>query len=277
MGDLYFENRTGNFLVSHREALSHHMPVSHFHSTYEIYYLMSGQRNIFIQDRTIAMNEGDVVIIAPNILHRTINAAQPKHERLIINIHEQYFSPDSSHKEALRPLLEQDYLIVNGSLRDQLSIGSLSRAIIQEMKEQASGFELFAQTLAVQLLIICCRHLKQNAMEALASPSPMHERISEIVRYINEHYTEELSLHLLADKFYISPYYLSRYFKKATGFTYVEYVNSVRIKEAKKLLEHSSMKVNLIARRVGFGSVTHFGRVFKEVTGNAPLYYRRNL
>lgn len=277
MGDLYFENRTGNFLVSHRKALSHHMPDSHFHSTYEIYYLMSGQRNFFIRDRTITMNEGDVVIIAPNIVHRTTNAAQPKHERLIINIHEQYFSPDSSHKEALRPLLERDYLIVNGSLQCQLAIEPLSRAIIQEMKEQESGFELFAQKLAVQLLIVCCRYFKQNAMELLASPSPMHERISEIVRYINEHYTEELSLHLLADKFYISPYYLSRYFKKATGFTYVEYVNSVRIKEAKKLLEHSSMKVNLIARKVGFGSVTHFGRVFKEVTGNAPLYYRRNL
>ncbi|AZK46660.1 AraC family transcriptional regulator [Paenibacillus lentus] len=276
MGDLYFENHTGNFLVSHRKALSHHMPFSHFHSTYEIYYLMSGQRNIFIQDRTLAINEGDVVIIAPNILHRTINAVQPQHERLIINMHEQYFSPDGSHKEALRPLLERDYLIVSDSVRNQLSIEPMARAILQEMKEQASGFELFAQTLAVQLLIICCRHFKHNAMELLASPSPMHERISEIVRYINEHYTEDLSLQLLADRFYISPYYLSRYFKKATGFTYVEYVNSVRIKEAKKLLEHSSMKVHLIARKVGFGSVTHFGRVFKEVTGNAPLYYRRN-
>ena len=275
MEGLYFENNAGTFLVSHRKALSHHMPDSHFHSTYELFYLMSGQREFFIKDRTVTVNEGDIVIIAPNILHRTTNAERPKHERFIMNMHEQLFSPDGSHKEALRPMLERDYLIVNGSLRDRLAIESLSRAIIQEMQERRSGYELLVKSLAVQLLVMCCRHYEQNAAEPPASPSPMHERISEIVRYINEHYSEELSLHLLADRFYVSPYYLSRFFKEVTGFAFVEYVNSVRIKEAKKLLESSSMKVNLIARKVGFGSVTHFGRVFKAVTGNAPLHYRR--
>ncbi|GIP14953.1 transcriptional regulator MtlR [Paenibacillus montaniterrae] len=276
MEQLYYENQAGTFIVSHRKALSHHMPASHFHSTYEFYYLMSGQREFFIQDRTIAINEGDIVIIAPNILHRTTNAESPKHERLIINIHEHYFSQDGSHRAVLQPLLEHDYIIVKAALRDRLLIESLARAIIQETKEQGVGFELFAQTLAVQLLIICCRHVMQHAMEPMAAPSPMHERISEIVRYINEHYMEKLSLHMLAEKFYISPFYLSRFFKEATGFAFVEYVNSVRIMEAKKLLESSTMKVNLIAKKVGFGSVTHFGRVFKEVTGNAPLYYRKS-
>jgi YesN/AraC family two-component response regulator len=87
---------------------------------------------------------------------------------------------------------------------------------------------------------------------------------------------QELSLYLLAEKFYVSPYYLSRFFKEATGFTFVEYVNSVRIKEAKKLLERTTMKVSLVAKKVGFGSVTHFGRVFKSVTGYVPLYFRKD-
>jgi YesN/AraC family two-component response regulator len=275
LGDVYFENPAGTFQVSHRKALSHHMPASHFHGTYEIYYLMSGKREFFIQDRTIAINEGDVVIIAPNILHRTTNAERPKHERFIINMHERLFSSDGSHKEALGPLLERDYWILNDSLQHRQLIETLSRTILQEIRERGSGFELFAQTLAVQLLIACCRRFREQGAEPPASPSPMHERISEIVRYINEHYMEELSLHVLSDKFYFSPYYLSRSFKEATGFAFVEYVNSVRVKEAIKLLESSAMKVNLIARKVGFGSVTHFGRVFKEVTGNAPLRYRR--
>lgn len=275
MGNLYFENSENTFLVSHRKALSHHMPVSHFHSTYEIYVLMSGEREFFIQDRTITIAEGDVVIIAPDVLHRTTNAERPKHERLIINMHAQYFSADGSHEKVLQPMLERDYLILKGSLRSRELIDMHTRAIMQEMKERGSGFELYAQTLAVQLLIMCCRQFRQHDAEPLVSPSPMHERISEIVRYINDHYMEELSLHLLADKFYISPYYLSRSFKEATGFAFVEYVNSVRIKEAKKQLESSNLKVNLIARKVGFGSVTHFGRVFKAVTGHSPLYYRR--
>ena len=152
MGNLYFENSESTFLVSHRKALSHHMPVSHFHSTYEIYVLMAGQREFFIQDRTITIAEGDVVIISPNVLHRTTNAERPRHERLIINMHAQYFSVDGSHEEALQPLLQRDYLILKGSLRSRELIDMHTRAIMQEMKERGSGFELYAQTLPCSCL-----------------------------------------------------------------------------------------------------------------------------
>lgn len=276
MENIQFDNSEETFSVSYRKALSHHMPLSHFHSDFEIYYLMSGKREFFIKDRTMVINEGEVIIIAPNILHRTTNAEMPSHERLIVNIHEKYMGAvNTSYKESLQPLFENEYLIVKCSLYDRLAIDALAQGIRQEMQEKKPGFEMYAQTLVLQLLMICCRHVKQNSMEQVEAPSPMHERISEVVQYINSHYMQELSLYLLAEKFYVSPYYLSRFFKKATGFTLVEYLNSVRIKEAKKLLEQTSMKVSLIAKKVGFGSVTHFGRVFKLVTGYTPLYYRK--
>ncbi|MFC0215991.1 helix-turn-helix domain-containing protein [Paenibacillus chartarius] len=276
MGDIYYHNGDGTFQVSYRKALSHHMPLNHFHSTFEMYYLMSGKRAIFIKDRTIVIHEGDIVIISPNILHRTINADLPEHERLIVNIHESCMaSVKGTYDDILQPLFEKEYLIVKCSLQDRLSIEALAQSILQEVQHQRPGFDLYAQTSVLQLLIICCRHIKQSSMEPLESPSPMHERISEVVRYINSHYMQELSLHLLAETFYVSPYYLSRFFKEATGFTFVEYVNSVRVKEAKKLLESSKMKAGQIAKKVGFGSVTHFGRVFKSVTGHSPLFYRQ--
>ncbi|MGG1554815.1 helix-turn-helix domain-containing protein [Paenibacillus ferrarius] len=276
MESFRYDNGDGTFLVSYREALSHHMPISHFHSTFEIYYLLSGKREFFIKDRTMVMQEGDVIIIAPNILHRTTNADQPRHERLIVNMHESYMAAvNGTYRDTLQPLFDNEYLVVRCSLQDRLAIEALAQAIVREMQERKSGFDMYAQTLVLQLLIICCRHVKMNRQDSVESPSPMHERISEIVRYMNENYAQELSLQVLADTFYVSPYYLSRFFKEATGFTFVEYLNSVRVKEAKKLLEHSGMKVSLIAKKVGFGSVTNFGRVFKSVTGHVPLYYRK--
>ncbi|MZQ80613.1 helix-turn-helix domain-containing protein [Paenibacillus sp. 5J-6] len=277
MGDFQFDNREGTFSVSYRKALSHHMPISHFHSTFEVFYLISGKREFFIKDRTIVINEGDVIIISPNILHRTTNTEMPKHERLIVNIHENYMaSVNALYRDILQPMFENEYLIVKCSLYDKLAIEALGQSIRQEMQEKKMGFEMYAQTLVLQMLMICCRHVIKNSIETMESPSSMHERISEVVRYINNYYMQELSLHLLAEKFYVSPYYLSRFFKEATGFTFVEYLNSVRVKEAKKLLERTSMKVSLIGKKVGFGSVTHFGRVFKSVTRHAPLYYRKN-
>lgn len=276
MGELYYENQSGTFAVSHRVALSHHMPLSHFHSTYEIYCLLSGSREIFIKDRTIEIQEGDVVIIPPNILHRTKNAERPRHERLIVNIHESHMvAADGSHRGILEPLYDNEYLVISSSPQVQPIVEGLAETIIREVKDKKPGFELYVQTLVMQLLILLCRYVKTNSAAPFASISPMHDRISEIVRYINQHYMEDLSLHTLAEMFYVSPYYLSRSFKEVTGFTFVEYLNSVRVKEAKKLLEGSSLKVNQICREVGFGSVTHFGRVFKMITGHAPLYYRR--
>lgn len=274
--DILFKNAEETFIVSHRKALSHHMASNHFHSTFEIYYLIAGQREFFIKDRTIVINQGDIVIISPNILHRTTNTEKPKHERFIVNIHENFLvKAHSSYMDIFRPLFENDYIIVRCPLNVLLHIDALSKNVIQEIQDQRLGYEIYSHTLVLQLLIICCRHIKRNSIEPLESPSHMHERISEVVRYINGHYMNELSLQSVAEKFYVSPYYLSRFFKDATGFTFIEYLNSVRIKEAKKLLESSSMKVKLISKKVGFGSVTHFGRVFKEVTGNVPLHYRK--
>jgi len=277
MEELAYENEEGTFSVSHRKASSHHMPASHFHGTFEIYYMMAGSRLFFIQDRTVAVNEGEVVVVSPNILHRTTDAALPEHERLIVNLHENIMAAaNGSYREDLQPLFEKEYVIARCPLQDRLVIEAIALQIAREIREKRPGFEMYARTLTLQLLLVCCRHVRQlGAEEEPVSPSPMHERISEVVRYINGHYAQDLSLPLLAERFFVSPYYLSRFFKEATGFSFVEYVNSVRIKEAKKLLEQSTLKVGLIARKVGFGSVTHFGRVFKSVTGHAPLFYRR--
>lgn len=278
MTNLFYENANGTFSVSHRKALSHHMPTNHFHSTYEIFYLMTGKREFFIKDRTMVVSEGDVIMISPNILHRTTNSDMPKHERLIVNIHEDHMTAvNGAYMDILQPLFEKEYIIVKCSQRIRASIEALARQIIQEVQEQKPGFEVYAQTLTLQLLITCCRHVAHDRTEPQEFPSPMHERISEVVRYINSHYMEELSLQIVADQYYVSPYYLSRCFKEVTGFTFVEYLNSVRVKEAKKLLMRSPVKVNRIAKKVGFGSVTHFGRVFKEVTGHPPLFYRKSL
>ncbi|ASA19830.1 AraC family transcriptional regulator [Paenibacillus donghaensis] len=276
MEDIDYDNGKETFLVSYRKARSHHMQVNHFHSTYEIFNLMSGKRTFFIKDRTMVVDEGHMIIIAPNVLHRTTDAHTPGYERLVINIHGDDLAwTDGVSPDFLQPLLLQEYLIVKCSLQERLIIEEFSRSIVEEIQEKKPGFELYVQTLTLQMLVICCRHVMHSSAEWPEAQSPVHERIFEVVKYINSHYMQELSLPGVAEKFYISPYYLSRFFKEATGFTFVEYLNSVRVKEAKQLLEKSSMKANLIARKVGFGSITHFGRVFKQVTGHAPLYYRK--
>jgi YesN/AraC family two-component response regulator len=272
-----YSNTEKTFSLSYRRRESHNMPSNHFHSSYELYYLLSGERQFFINDRTIIAKEGDLVLIKPNILHKTSNAVLPNHERTIINFTEKFFLTSKADMiESFKPLFNNEYTIISFSPSDRIEVENHLTHIIKEITKKDTAFEIYSSTLLVQLLIYCCRFLKENTSTTLHYLSPIHERISEVVRYINKNYNKELSLQLLSDNFYISPYYLSRAFKEATGFTFIEYLNSLRVKEAIKLLQETNLKVNIIVQKVGFGSITHFGRVFKEVTGHAPLYYRKH-
>ncbi|MGB8451065.1 MAG: AraC family transcriptional regulator [Anaerocolumna sp.] len=274
--DFECNNFEDNFSVSKKKQWNHVMPESHFHSSYEVYYLLVGERQFFIRDRTIVIKNGDLIMIRPNVLHRTANGDQPKHEKIILNFKEGFLATlNGNFYHTLHPYFQKDYLVIHFSLQHKIFVEDTLQQIVREAREKRSSYEVYIQTLIMQLLVYSSRYLDEYNIKPLEYLNTMHERISEVVRYINTNYKNELSLQYLADKFYISPYYLSRIFKEVTGFTYVEYLNSVRIKEAKKLLGETNLKVCLIASKVGYGSITHFGRVFKELTGHTPLFYRK--
>ena len=90
-----------------------------------------------------------------------------------------------------------------------------------------------------------------------------------------QNYREPLSLQSIAEQFYISPCYLSHLFKKCTGLSIFEYINSLRIRAAKSALETSKLKVTEIAEQTGFCTASHLGRIFKQGTGLSPNQYRK--
>ncbi len=272
----FYGNEGDTFSVSHRKAQSHMMPEDHFHSTYELFYLVKGERNFFIKEGTFSIKEGDLVLINPDVLHRTTNAMTLGHENIIVNFHrDELTTPKYSFPGILFALLGKEYTIISLPLQCQIYVEELLNKVLQEVEQKKTGFEIYAQALIVQLLTYCCRFVEQNRVKEFIHPSPMHQLITGIVQFINSNYAQDLSLHYLAERFYVSSYYLSRAFKEVTGFTFIEYLNNLRIKEAKKLLEESPEKVANIAKAVGYGSRTHFGRVFRKITGRSPLYYRR--
>ncbi len=94
--------------------------------------------------------------------------------------------------------------------------------------------------------------------------------------YIDRHYPEHLSLKKLADAVYLHPTYLSNVFKKQTGFAVVDYINEVRIAQAKKLLPDPRNRIYWILEQVGFSNQRYFSHVFKTLTGRTPMQYREN-
>jgi len=94
------------------------------------------------------------------------------------------------------------------------------------------------------------------------------------VRYIQDHYQEELNMAIVSNYVSLNYSYFSQAFKDYTGETFVSYLRRLRICKAKELLAETNMKVYEISGKAGFESVKHFTRVFKEMEGISPLEYR---
>jgi AraC-like DNA-binding protein len=111
--------------------------------------------------------------------------------------------------------------------------------------------------------------LKQNDAEPA--------QIKRARQFIEANFQEDLSLAIVARQANMSSFYFCKKFKQVTGVNFNRFVSGVRVEKAKNLLLNPNYRVSEIAFDVGFQSLTHFNRVFKNVAGQSPTEYRRHL
>lgn len=119
------------------------------------------------------------------------------------------------------------------------------------------------------------RRLLAQGCAYYGQESEAPDTVEEIVLYIKRHYREDLSLQRLSEITHFSSGYLSAQIKKKTGRTYVEYLLSLRLEEARHLLLHSGSKVIDIMKQCGFHDSSYFNRVFRRYFAMSPEQYRK--
>ena len=105
-------------------------------------------------------------------------------------------------------------------------------------------------------------------------PSEIENVIEELDTFIHTHYTEDLNISELAERYHFNHSYLTKVFKKQKGESPLQLINSLRIKDAKKMLLNQALSVREISEMLGFSSQHYFSRIFKSYTGQTPLEYR---
>ncbi len=119
-------------------------------------------------------------------------------------------------------------------------------------------------------------NLLKGAGELLESENMNGRRdlIAEAKAYIQEHFTGNITLNEIAEKFYVNPYYFSQLFKKKTGTTYQKYLTELRIRRAEALLRTTDLRIYEICEQVGYTDPNYFSRLFERSTGRKPAAYR---
>ena len=257
--------KKNSLLSVERHVGNLHMETSHFHELYEFYYLKSGSVTYLAGDRIYHLSAGDTVVIPPNTLHKTVSARDAQRERILFYLDERYINTLFDIRKTL-PTDIAVFKIHNGR------IGEIFENMLAEFSGECS--EVYLKALICELSVLLSRALDSDGRCSLdADRSP--KIVTDALGYIEENYMHDVSLSGVAEHFFVSAEYLSRAFKKHTGFTFSEYLNHYRIKESNKLLIQTDMKISEIATACGFHSSNHFCKSYKKTVGTSALKYRK--
>lgn len=260
-----------------RRSKGYEMRTFHFHKKYEIYYEAEGSRKYFIDSASYIVNPGNIVLIGPDSVHKTGSVEDMAHARYVLNFNADYLSqisgifPDVN----LFSCFQQDIHVVKASPLEQKLVETVLKQFWESRNEDAAKDMASRKLQLAQFLLILDGYAKKAKSTAPEQGKVINETVESVQVYISTHYDQALTLTDIAKQFYISKDYLSKLFKKTTGLNVVEYINSIRLTEAKKLLETTNRRISLIGEDVGFGTTTHFSRVFKGGTGLSPQQYRK--
>ncbi|WP_219833914.1 AraC family transcriptional regulator [Paenibacillus sp. R14(2021)] len=271
-----YGDEEGDFYIQRVHRTKPFGRTNHYHGTYEIYYLVSGERVHFIDGRTVRLTAGALVLVNKQVVHNASDLGPPEHERIVINFSDAYLGTGHPlHDPLLLKPFERQTCLLKLHSQEQVFMEQLLGKMIAEAAHRRPGFETYLRVLLTELLLFAARLPVQEQQESQDPHSPLHRKIAEVMQFIGDHYETRLSLPDIAKRFFVSPYYLSRSFRTVTGFTLIEYVHLTRVREAQRLLRSTDLKIILIAERTGFESTGHFDRIFKKLTGTTPLLFRR--
>lgn len=266
------------FMAYNQEPLLCHTDFWHFHPEFEIVYVPHGCGRRHVGDKVSRFEDGDLVLLGPNIPHNAFNFGfeSTGYEEYVIQ-----FKMDQIEKMAdifpefarvARLLVKAESGIsFNGEARHRIG------AMIKEMYALC-GFQRLIQLFVVLREMSLLSGFEDLETKKFLSVNTAYvKRIEQVYRIIQKGYQDDLSTREMALELSMTESSFCRFFRNATGKTFKEALTEVRIEKASALLLHSDLSVASIASQCGFNNVSLFNRFFKELTEMTPKDYRKSI
>ena len=248
----------------------------HQHPFYEIFFFLSGNVNYIIEGRNYNLRPGDVLLTSSSDIHRpNIRPGKP-YERIVIWLSDDFFGHlKDFYGEDLTTCFTdsalRDYRLIRPDNQNIIHIKKLFTKISEAKHSHDLGSYALASAYLTEFLVLISRAY-YDAPDSIKHDITENQKINQILLYINENLTEDLSLEHLASHFYISKYYLSRQFKQFTGLTLYQYIMKKRLIVSRNLLRSGS-SVMEACFQCGFGDYSNFLKAFKREFWKTPSNY----
>lgn len=269
-----------NGAIRYRSALTNNvMPNSEFevhthYDDFELYHFLKGDLFFAFEGKRIAVEEGTVIIIANGTLHRPIIKRPCCYYRKHLLFDKEIFTKFSTVDfELYNRLRQRKILILKPTSNEKEQIDSLFLDIENYISKDTPYDDFCA---LITLFFLLVKAEKNSALLDGVDFRSHSEKVSEIISYIDQNLTEDLSYKTIADNFYISQKSLYKFFKKETGFTLGNYINQRRITKAQSIL-NAGFSAYDAAFEAGFKDYSVFYRNFLKEVGITPAKYIKNI
>ena len=237
----------------------------HTHPYFHAFYLIDGECDFTVNEEDYKLTAGDCIIVPRGAKHRFQNNSGESIKHIEIKFS---LKGAASNAEVFKKTL---------FLKNNLLVGLLLKRITREYSELERFADESAAAYLWALLNVMtedARHKKDRAFRFLDATgySPLSQ---EIVHYLEDHYSESISLDELAAALDYNKSYLCIAFKKDTETTILDCLNMIRIRRAAELIAYSDHELAQVVTLCGFSSVSHFNLVFVKYVGTTPGQVRR--
>lgn len=253
----------------------------HRHAYYEFVYVCEGTVDHVLNGEHRILSEGNYFLLSPDDIHTYLSINSDPFR--IVNF---MFNPaliDSGFDlgTPFKAIIKHPSIGVSNKrliasplstqfLDDDRSLRTMFLNAINEYKFKKPGYISVLRATAISGIIACLRNVYMSG-----DGIEKNTFVTSIIKYVNENYADNVSLSSICDEMGYNVQYVSRSFKAQMGMTFSEYLFKVRIQKACSLLLSTDMTIQEISNAVGYSNTAFFHKVFKNLIGETPAYFRK--
>lgn len=253
----------------------------HSHLNFEITVVNSGKGVYTTKDTEFKIEKGDVFVFSSNEYHCITDVGEEGLSFTNLHFEPRYLwgsKNDSFSSKNVNLCFSHSKNFNNRISNNKATeLHSIINSIKSELIEQNEEYKLCIKSNLNLLLITLIRNF--DYLDNSQSINHIHSKsIRAILNYIDEHFTEHITLEELSSIAGMSPNYFSSFFKKLSGINLWDYINSKRVESAARIIREKGNNINMLEVAIlsGFNNTANFNKTFKKISGMTPSEYKKN-
>lgn len=240
----------------------------HYHEFCKLLIVLSGTGGYWIDGERYQLKSGDIVLLDSRLVHRP--EFEQEYERVILYISPNFLRASSvADCDLSRCFSTPGRHILRLPPREGERFRRYIRRLEEELASGEAGKDILSGGQLLRLLVEIYRCLQGDGLTPVQPLRPKDERVIGMLRYIDAHLAEEITVDLLAERFFLSKYHMMRLFREHTGVTIHSYLVDRRLMNARDLIG-SGVGATEACYKVGFNSYCTFCRAYHKRFGMSP-------